>query len=358
MSRTFAIILAGGAGTRLWPLSRHDRPKQLLRLFNGKSLLQHAIDRLNGLFDPDNIRIVTTADLVPAIKTEIPSLTPNHIIAEPALRDTANAVGLAANLIARDHPEAMMCVFTADHLITPRDRFQQCVRRAIDAARTHADALVTFGIQPTAPHTGYGYIEIGSQVDEHARNVAAFREKPDADTAQRYVNGGNHLWNSGMFVWRIATILDELRRNLPDNQRELESIAADWNPNTDPASLRPRYETLQRISIDFGVMEKASRVLVVPMDSDWIDVGSWESIAALYAADAAGNIAVGARSIAEDAGNNVLVSESDHLIVTLGVDDLAIIHSPDATLVCKRDYAQRIRDVVARCEAEYGHHFT
>lgn len=357
MPDTHAIILAGGAGTRLWPLSRRMRPKQLLRLFDGKSLLQHAIDRLDGLFDRDNIHIVTTADLARPILDDITQLTEKNIIAEPALRDTANAIGLAANLIARKDPDAVMCVFTADHLITPRDKFRSAVQNAINTAQTHADALVTFGIQPTSPHTGYGYVQLGDKIDDTTRTVAAFREKPDAETAKQYVASGNYLWNSGMFVWRVATIIDRLRAHLPDNQKLLEAIAADWE-TAGADNLRKRYESLHRISIDFGVMEKAPRVLVVPMDCDWVDVGSWESIAALHAADAAGNVAVGAKSLTDDARNNTLVSEREHLIVTVGVDDLIVVHSENATLVCSRQHAQRIRDIVKRCQQELGDHYT
>lgn len=357
MLDTHVIIMAGGAGTRLWPLSRKHRPKQLLHLFEGKSLLHHAIARFEGLFEPDKIHIVTTSDLVPAIMAEIPSLTKEQFIAEPALRDTANAIGLAANVIASTSPDAIMCVVTADHLITPRGRFQEVIRQGIAAAESHADALITFGIQPTSPHTGYGYVQLGDKLDDTVYNAAAFREKPDAETARQYVDSGKYLWNSGMFAWRVSTILDEIRRHLPDNQQKLESIAASLLTNARPEDLRDQYESLHRVSIDYGVMEKASRVLVVPMDCDWLDVGSWESIAALYAADAASNVSIGSRSIVEESRNNMLVSETDHLIATIGVDDLIIVHSDDATLVCSKQHAQHVRQIVDRCHFEYGERY-
>ncbi len=354
MPDTYAIILAGGAGTRLWPLSRKHKPKQLIPLFEGRSLLAHAIDRLDGLFAPERIRIVTTADLAEPMLRELPSISKDQIIAEPALRDTANAIGLAANLIARESPDAIMCVFTADQLITPRDRFQDAIRTGIDAAATNADALITFGIPPATAHTGYGYLELGENIDDRIRLVSAFREKPDASTAADYVSSGNHLWNSGMFAWRVQTILAELTRHLAENQRVLSSIAADLAGGMKSDQFKVRYEGLKRISIDYAVLEKAERVLVVPMACDWLDVGSWEAIAALHAADAAGNVSIGATSLAVDSNRNTLASEHDHLIVTIGVDDLIVVHTDDATLVCKKDEAQRVRDLVEKCRVEHG----
>lgn len=354
MPDTYAIILAGGAGTRLWPLSRKYKPKQLLPLFEGRSLLAHAIDRLDGLFAPERIRIVTTADLAEPILREITSIKQDQIIAEPALRDTANAIGLAANLIASESPDAIMCVFTADQLITPRDRFQEAIRTGINAAESNADALITFGIPPATAHTGYGYLELGENIDDRIRRVRAFREKPDASTAAAYVTSGNHLWNSGMFAWRVRTILDALSQHLSENQDVLASIAADWIDGSEPDQLKSRYEELQRISIDYAVLEKAEQVLVVPMACDWLDVGSWEAIAALHATDAAGNVSIGATLLAVDSNRNTLASEHDHLIVTIGVDDLIVVHTDDATLVCRKDEAQRVRDIVEKCRDEYG----
>ena len=357
MPDTYAVILAGGAGTRLWPLSRRNKPKQLLRLFEGRSLLQHAVDRLAGLFEPDKIRIVTTTDLVEPILNEIDAISVNQIIAEPALRDTANAIGLAANLIAREAPDAVMCIFTADQLITPRGEFQDAIRTGIDAAASTPDALITFGIPPASAHTGYGYLELGEHVDDRIRTVDAFREKPDAETAARYVSSGRHLWNSGMFAWRVETILNALQTHLPENQRTLSAIAADWKDDVDTEPLRRRYEGLTRISIDYAVLEKADRVLVVPMTCDWLDVGSWEAVAALHAADASGNVAIGAHSVAIDSNRNTLAGEPDHLIVTIGVDDLIVVHTADATLVCRKVEAQRVRDVVEKIRAECGRQF-
>lgn len=349
-----AVILAGGSGTRLWPLSRRARPKQFLRLFEGSSLLQLARRRLDGLFPPERICVVAPVDYLELIASELPDIPRKNLIGEPVGRDTANAIGLAANLIARRDPDATMAVFTSDHLIEPQDAFAAAISAGMNAAEQFPAGLVTFGITPTSPHVGYGYILRGEPVASGVHRVAQFREKPDRATAETYVARGDYYWNSGMFAWRASTILVELERNLPENARSLAELAGDWDRRSDADEQRAKFQALKRISIDFGVMERAADVLMVEMPCRWIDLGSWEAIAATRAPDAGGNACIASRVIVAEGRNNIVAGESDHLIVALGVEDLVIIHSPDATLVCRRDQAEKIKDLAGLREARFG----
>jgi mannose-1-phosphate guanylyltransferase len=375
-----AVIMAGGSGTRLWPLSRRLRPKQLLNLFDGQSLLQLARARLAGLFDAERIWVITSANYLGQVAAALPDVPRANLIGEPVGRDTANAVGLAAKLLALRDPDATMAVFTADHLIQPAERFAAAIRAGLEAAEQNPAALVTFGITPRSPHTGYGYVrraarialrgaEVSaagasaaatSAVGEAAAwqrvpvyEVAAFKEKPKREVAEEYVRSGEYYWNSGLFAWRVSAILDELARHLPDNARALTRIAAHW-PQPDAAA---EFGTLHKISIDFGVMEKDARVLVAEMDVDWHDLGSFTAIAATQTPDPRGNVALAPRRLVVDAQNNTVVSETEHLIVLLGVSDLVVVHSGDATLVCRQDQVERIKDLVAPRTQQFGEQY-
>jgi len=348
-----AVIMAGGSGTRLWPLSRRRRPKQLLRIIEGKSLLRMSYERLATLLPPDRIHVIALTEHLPAVAAELPELPPDNLIGEPTGRDTANAVALASAILHARDPDTVMGVFTADHVIRPVDRFTQIVRLGYETAERESDALITFGITPTEPHTGMGYVQRGRPLASGVYEVQRFREKPNLETAKLYVSSGEYYWNSGMFVWRTATILDQLRNNLPDTHAAATKLAAGWSTPAGRAAADNFYCGLKKISIDFAVMEKAPRVLVVEMALDWSDVGSFTALANVLPADAAGNIRAARRVAALDARNNVLVTEDDHLIATLGVEGLVIIHSPDATLICRKEDAQRIKDLVAGLDETY-----
>ena len=350
----YAVIMAGGAGRRLWPLSREHRPKQLLALMEGKSLLALAVERLEGLFEPRNTYVIANAEYAGGIAEALPQIPADNIVGEPLGRDTANAIALAAAILAGKDDKGTMAVFTADHVIRPVDRFARAVEAACRAAEANTDALLTFGIKPTFPHTGLGYIHCGRETDGGVHEVIDFVEKPDHQTARRYVESGSHYWNSGMFVWTVSAIRTALGELLPDSVEKLAPVteAVKRSGQFGPL-LAEIYPQLQKISIDYAVMEKADRVLMVPLPCEWLDIGSWPAVAKVIDPDADGNAVVARNTAVLDATGNVIVSEDDHLLAVIGMDDCVIVHSPEATLVCNKSDSQRIKELLAMIESKY-----
>lgn len=353
-----AVIMAGGAGVRLWPLSRRERPKQVLRFLGGMSLLRQSFERVATLFPPEQIHIITNQTHLPMVTAEIPEIPAGNLYGEPVGRDTANAVGLAAAILHERDPDAVIGTFTADHVITPQEKFNEAVLKAFSIAEQNADALVTLGVRPSRPDVGFGYIQRGERHAEGVYEVQRFVEKPNHALATKYVASGEYYWNSGMFCWRATTILDQLSKHLPQSYASLMDIARSWRTEERQTKLQSIYPKLMRISIDFAVMERADRVLVVELNCDWVDVGSWPALETVLPADADGNISACSHAIHLGSRGNIVVSEDKHLIATIGVDDLVIVHSPNATLICTRRDAQAIKELVDNIRQQFGDEFT
>lgn len=357
----YALIVAGGSGTRLWPMSRSELPKQLIPFIDGRSLLQIAFERLQGLVPPGQRYVCAGQPHSKQILQGLPGFSPACFLGEPIGRDTLNAVGLSAAVIARRDPEAVIAVFTADHLIEPVDQFRRIVGTAFELAEREPRNLVTFGITPTTAATGYGYLQLGDSIGGSARRVAQFKEKPDLATAQSYLEAGpeHYLWNSGMFVWRASTLMDCIRRYEPSNYEGLTRIAAAWDTPERETVLNEVFPQLKKISVDFAVMEPASRdtevqVVAVPMPLSWLDVGSWPSFAETCPKDDAGNAVASRSLLLESRGTLAASSDPEHLIAAIGCEDLIIIHTPEATLVCRKDCAESIKELHRQVGIKFG----
>ena len=352
MSR-WAMIMAGGAGTRLWPMSRREQPKQLIPFIHGDSLLEVAAGRLNGVVPDEHQLICTGQGHLPAVRSRLPQFTEDRLLGEPCGRDTLNAVGLTAAVLHRRDPDAVFAVLTADHIIEPHDEFARCLTLAFDMVEADPMRLVTFGITPTFPATGYGYVQLAEAVDgfEGAHHTGRFVEKPDQDTAQSYLDSGDFAWNSGMFVFSAATVLDAIGRFAPEARAGLDRIADAWEGETRHDVLNEIYPTLPKISVDYGLMEPASTdddfsICTIPMAVTWLDVGSWPSYGETLDADTSGNRTHG-DGVHIESSNVLAVSEDpDHLIATIGCDDLVIVHTDRVTLVCPKDRAQDVKTMV------------
>jgi len=359
----YGVVIAGGSGTRLWPMSRAALPKQLIRFIDDKSLLQLAMQRLSPLVPIERRYICAGQSHQEAIISSLDDFDAACYLSEPTGRDTLNAVGFAAAVISRCDPDAVIAVLTADHIIEPKDEFTAVLEQGFELAERQPETLVTFGVTPTHPATGYGYLELGT-ITDGAYTVQQYKEKPDAQTAAEYVNAGaeKYLWNSGMFVWRAATLLDCIRRYEPTNHAGLMQIAQAWDTPHRDAVLNEIYPTLAKISVDYAVMEPASkdvsgavRVGAVPMSLNWLDIGSWPAFAQICDTDQADNALGAARHLLMDSRDTLVASaDKDHLIATIGCEGLIIIHSPDATLVCRADRAEDIRKLHDQIRETFG----
>ena len=367
----YALIIAGGSGTRLWPMSRAALPKQVIPFIHGRSLIQIASDRLEGLVPASQQYICAGLKHREPIMAALKSFDGDRYLGEPMGRDTVNAVGFGAAVIGAQDPEAVIAVFTADHIIEPIDQFQKIIEYGYMLAESQPNTLVTFGVKPTHAATGFGYLQLGPQIkaDETLSNdrqkayiVDQFREKPDRSTAEKYYAAGEHqfLWNSGMFVWRANTLLDCISRYESPTYELLMQIAGAWPTPNRNAVVQQVYPKLKKISVDYAVMEPASRdeavqVAAVPMPLNWLDVGSWPAYGATCDKDEHGNAIAAAKHLVIDSTNTLLASSDDnHLIAVIGCEDLIVVHTPDATLVSRADRAEDIKKLHDWIEDQFG----
>jgi mannose-1-phosphate guanylyltransferase len=358
----YAVILAGGSGARLWPMSRRLLPKQLIPFMDGRSLLRVAWDRLDGLVDGDRRYVCAGDALRGRLLDAVPGLAPDRIIGEPEGRDTLNAVAYACLVLSRRDPDAVVAVLTADHVITPEDSLRDTLRAGFQAVEADPSSLVTFGVAPTHPATGYGYLELGEAGSRGARFVRRFVEKPDARTAAGCVLAGpdRYLWNSGMFVWSAAAFLSCLRRFAPGTAAAFDRMAGAWGTPRFQAAVAEEYPRLPRISVDVAVMEPVCSSGVVPvlayrLAAEWLDVGSWPSYALTRVKDGAGNASAAARALLVDSRDCLVVSDDEaHVVALLGCEDLVVIHTADATLVCPRGRAEEVKRLRGEAVERFG----
>ena len=359
----YAVIMAGGTGKRLWPLSRAKRPKQVLELLDGQTLLRRCFERLRPIFDTRNIIVLTNAGYADVVRENLSELPASNVMAEPAVRDTAGAIGLASAILMKYDPDATMAVVTADQIIEPADVLQKALADALAYINKNANDMITFGIQPTFASTGLGYIKcVDGAKCPGCKNpiytVEAFREKPDEATAKDYLDSGQYFWNSGMFVWKARTILGNLAKFLPEATEPLARIQAAWDSPNQQQSLQEWFVKLPKISIDYAVMEKADRVRAIKLDCRWLDMGSFAALADIISSDENNNVVVAGQSELFGCKDSIIVTEDKgHLIAAIGLENIVVAHSPDATLVCHIDQTHKLKDLLELIKQHGGEKF-
>ncbi len=351
----WAIIMAGGEGTRFWPISRQDCPKPFLSILGAEPLVVQTLARLKGLVPPERTLVLINRRHLDVAKRLLADIPDENIIVEPRIRDTLPCVGLAAKIIEKRAGEETMIVLPSDHIIHPAESLRECLRHADTCVQADPAPLYTIGIRPTYPATGYGYILRGAvtqEIDEQpVHEVVSFHEKPALAVAEAYFDAGDYFWNSGIFFWRTDAILGAIARHQPELDEGLDQLAGDLDSDRMDAAMAKVYPRLPRISVDYGILEKADRVRVTEGHFAWDDVGTWRVLGSHLPADESGNVAEGT-TLCTDGSGNILYSTGDHLVAALGVRDLIIVSTPEATLVTTRDQAERVRELVAKLKEQ------
>jgi mannose-1-phosphate guanylyltransferase len=353
MDHLYAVIMAGGGGTRLWPLSRRNKPKQMLNLIGERSLFQIAVERLDPLIPPEQIYVVTIKEQADRLKEQSPLIPGKNFILEPMPKGTASVVGIAAALLQEIDQESVMAVLTADHYIGSEPGFRAVLENAFEVAKE--GELLTLGIPPTYPSTGYGYIHKGDKkiryADKNVFEVIEFKEKPSFFVAKSYLETGNYAWNSGMFIWRTDRILEEIKGQMPDLHRGLEKIVSRLGEPDYEEVFMEVWKTLESETIDYGVMENAEEVCVIPAGQiQWIDIGGWDRFFELFSPDADGNVCIGENQILMDTRDTLIYQEKDEvqgkMIAALGLEGMIIVETEDVLLICPRERAEEVRSFV------------
>jgi mannose-1-phosphate guanylyltransferase len=351
----YAVIMAGGVGTRFWPASRAARPKQLLSFGTGRSMVEETLDRVADLVPPERILVMTNAGTKRVMHDLLPEVPEANVFGEPTNRDTSACIGLAASVVLKRDSEAVMAVLPADHLIRPKELFCSSLTAAADFLKTHPGTLVTFGIEPKAPATGYGYVKRGEELARGGGitffNVEKFHEKPDAAKAGALLAEGGFYWNSGVFVWRADTILERIGQHLPALHNRLGLLAEKIDDDGFGPLFEKIYPTLEKVSIDFGVLEKTQDRTVAAVNYYWDDVGSWSALDRLIETDDAGNRVQG--TFRGENAKNLIVSARGGMVAAIGVEGLIIVHTPDATLVCRKEDAESVKKLVDGLDGSY-----
>jgi mannose-1-phosphate guanylyltransferase len=356
-THTYCVIMAGGVGSRFWPMSRSAYPKQFLDFLGlGRTLLQQTYDRFLDLCPPENILVVTNAQYASIVKEQLPSLSDAQILQEPSRRNTAPCIAYANHVIAARDPEARIIVAPSDHLVMDRPAFVNTVNMALEQAEAK-DCLVTLGIVPSRPDTGYGYIQFGEAKDtvhQRVRPVRTFTEKPDLETARRFMDSGEFLWNAGIFIWSLKSISRAFREHLPEMEARFDQGADTFGTAAESTFIEGIYGECENVSIDYGIMEKAKNVLTVMSDFGWSDLGTWGSLYTHLPKDAQGNAAVGDQVKLYDCTNSVVHAHDERLMVLQGLDGHIVVSTTDALLICRKEDEQKIRSFVNDLKAESG----
>ena len=356
-SDVYGVIMAGGSGERFWPLSRKDRPKQCLSILGSGTMLQQAFQRLVTVTSVRNTLVITRKGIEKTVAGQLRQLPKENVVAEPCGRDTAPCIALAACMLVRKNPQAIMAIVPSDQLVQFPKKLTEVLNAAVELVR-RKDVLVVFGVPPTEPATAYGYIEVGDALGNSGdggvsrfHRVRRYHEKPDINTARRFLRAGGYWWNGGVFVWKARTILDEIRKYMPALSAMCDALLRAPTDAAFRRAMEKFYPKLPKLSVDYGVLEKSDKVVAVAGDFGWDDLGSWTSLLRLLPANAQGNILLGNAVVVEGNGNLVRGDE-DHLVGIIGTDNLVVVHTRDATLVCPKSRAQELKKLLAELQKD------